>query len=135
TAMAGRQAALFATDPPYLVGYTGADRPRTSRILTYAIFVVFIQLRIDIGVKRCQNGTRSMFPNVINPQPIWQQMVVTRVRRMGAPTTPARTGAAPTARSTSATRRHSCWRPLPTPPRFAVPTPPGTAGTRTSAPP
>jgi hypothetical protein len=30
-----------------------------------------------------------MFPNVINPQPIWQQLVVTRVRRMGARLTPA----------------------------------------------
>ena len=29
-AMAGQQAALFATDPPYLVDYTGADRPNDS---------------------------------------------------------------------------------------------------------
>ena len=29
-AMAGRQAVLFATDPPYLVHYTGADRPNDS---------------------------------------------------------------------------------------------------------
>ena len=29
-AMAGWQAALFATDPPYLVDYTGADRPDDS---------------------------------------------------------------------------------------------------------
>src|SRR5262249_42104490 len=29
-AMAGRLAALFATDPPYLVDYTGADRPNDS---------------------------------------------------------------------------------------------------------
>jgi DNA modification methylase len=29
-AMAGRKAALFATDPPYLIDYTGADRPNES---------------------------------------------------------------------------------------------------------
>lgn len=72
-AMGGQKAALFATDPPYLVDYTGNDRPGDTAGKDWSAVYQEASLTKEQGEDLYRNYMRLAIEHAINPSAAWYQ--------------------------------------------------------------